>query len=187
VDGVIYPPVSLYGGNLIEFSDRRDYFVAGAPFAENKGGEFLIECAKELKFNLKVVGDGRGSSRLKQLAKGCGNIEFLGRVSEKEKWDVLSNARGFIACGIEDFGIFPVESISCGTPVLALKRGGYMESVVDGKSGVFYSENSLSSFKDGLGRLVSIDWDIGVMQKSVDRFSKERFKREVEGLVGNSI
>ena len=187
VDGVIYPPVNLYDGSLIRYEDRENYFVAGAPFAENKGGDFLIECAKRLKFNLKVVGDGRGSKRLKRLARGCKNVEFLGRVSEKRKWEVLSNASGFIGCGIEDFGIFPVESMSCGTPVLALKKGGYTESVVDGKNGIFYKENSLDSFKEGLNKLVGIDWDIDIIRESVKRFSRENFRREVEGLVKNSI
>ncbi|MCD4811827.1 glycosyltransferase [bacterium] len=187
VERVIYPPVNLYSGKLIEYQDRGNYFVAGAPFAENKGGEFLIECAKELKFNLKVIGEGRGSKRLKRLARGSSNIEFVGRISDSEKYKIMSQASGFLVSGIEDFGIFPVESISCGTPVLALKKGGYMESVVEGVNGGFYTENTVESFREGLERLVSMSWDIGSMVKSVERFSKERFRKEVEDLVRNSI
>ncbi len=184
---VIYPPVDLYKGGLVKYMERGDYFVAGAPFAENKGGEFLIECARALEFNLKIIGSGRGSRRLKRLAKGCSNIEFVGKISDREKWSILSHAKGFVGCGIEDFGIFPVESIGCGTPVLVLNKGGYMESVVDGVNGVFYSENTEESLREGLEKLESTEWDIGSMRESVKGFSKERFRKEVEDLVANSI
>jgi glycosyltransferase involved in cell wall biosynthesis len=184
-DRVIYPPVDLYDGNLVDYKDREDYFVVGAPFAENKGGEFIIECAKELGFNLKIIGSGRGERSLKRLAKGCKNIEFLGRVSEEDKYKVVSNAKGFIGCGIEDFGIFVVESISCGTPVLCLSKGGYIESVVDGVNGVLYSENTVEGFKDGMGKLVSIKWDVDIVSKSFVRFGKERFEKEVEDCISN--
>ncbi len=184
-DRVIYPPVDLYSGSFVPYKDRGDYYVVGAPFAENKGGEFVIQCAKELGFNLKVIGSGRGEKRLKRLARGCKNIEFLGRVSQEEKWSVMSNAKGFIGCGVEDFGIFPVESISCGTPVLALNGGGYMESVVDGVNGVLYSKNTVEKFRDGMERLVGIKWDIGSMVESVEGFGKERFGKEVEDCIYN--
>jgi glycosyltransferase involved in cell wall biosynthesis len=185
VDRVIYPPVNLYTGSLVEYEDRGNYFVAGAPFAENKGGDFLISCAKELGFNLKIIGSGRGTNRLKILARGCKNIEFLGRVSQDEKWSVISNAKGFLACGIEDFGIFPVESISCGTPVLALGKGGYMESVIEGVNGAFYSDNTVESFRKGLELLQSKKWGIEELSESVKDFNTERFVREVDDFISN--
>ena len=187
VDRVIYPPVQLYKGDIVECKDRGDYFVSGAPFAENKGGEFLISCAKSLGFKLKIVGGGRGCRRLMRLASGFGNIEFLGRVSENEKWDILSHAKGFVASGIEDFGIFPVESISCGTPVLASKCGGYLESIVDTINGVFYAENTLESFKMGFEKLNNGTWNIERMRSTVVKFGKERFIKEVEEFIRNSI
>lgn len=185
VGKVIYPPVDLYKGDLIDYNDREDYFVVGAPFAENKGGEFVIQCAKELGFNLKIIGSGRGEKKLKRLSRGCINIEFLGRVSDDEKFNVIKGAKGFIGCGIEDFGIFPVESISCGTPVLALGKGGYLESVFDGVNGVLYSENILEDFRNGMERLVGIMWDVDMVQSSVRGFGRERFVKEVEEFINN--
>ncbi len=184
-DTVIYPPVSLYDGRLIDYKDRENYFVSGAPFAENKGGEFLVECAKELGFMLKIVGRSRGYKKLKRKARGVRNIEFLGKVSEENKWDILSKAKGYLGTGIEDFGIFPVEAMSCGTPVLALKKGGYLESVVDGVNGVLYKENTVEEFEKGLQRLVGREWDVNILSKSVGSFNVERFEKEVRTFVNN--
>jgi glycosyltransferase involved in cell wall biosynthesis len=182
-DRVIYPCVDFYRGKIVPYSKRGDYFVAGAPFAENKGGDFIINCAKELGFNLKVIGKSRGYSKLKRLARGFPNIEFLGKVNEKEKWDILKNAKGLIASGVEDFGIFPVEAISCGTPVLALSKGGYLETVIEGVNGMFYNTSSFKDFSVKLEKLLNNDWDVKLMRDSVREFSEERFVREVEEFV----
>lgn len=186
-DIVINPPVKLYEGDILPYSKRDNYFVSGAPFAENKGGEFLIQCARELGFELKIIGRSRGYKKLKRMSKGLENVQFLGRVTQEQKWDILKNSKGFLATGIEDFGIFPVESISCGSPVLALERGGYKESVTDGVSGVFYSSNELNSFKRGMEKIQSVKWEVEKMKESVEKFREDRFKREVEEFIRKSI
>jgi glycosyltransferase involved in cell wall biosynthesis len=186
-DRVIHPPVQLYDGDLVSYSKRDNYFVSGAPFAENKGGEFLIECARELGFELKIIGKSRGYKKLKRLAKNARNIEFLGRVSDRKKWQVMKGSKGFLATGIEDFGIFPVEAISCGTPVLALKRGGYLDTVTESVNGVFYSKNKINFFKEGMKNLTKRDWDAKRVRESVQEFNEDRFKREVEEFVRKSI
>jgi glycosyltransferase involved in cell wall biosynthesis len=186
-DQVIYPPVKLYEGKLIPYQEREDYFVVGAPFAENKGGEFVIECARELGFNLKIIGRSRGYKKLKRKSRGVKSVEFLGRVSEEVKWELLSRAKGFLAMGIEDFGIFPVEAVSCGTPVLALGKGGYLESIVEGINGVFFSKNTLNSFREGMKKLTSKEWKVERVRESAKRFDENRFRREVEEFVRKSI
>lgn len=186
-DIVINPPVPRYEGDLVEYNGRNDYFVVGAPFAENKGGEFVIECAKELGFNLKVIGKSRGYRKLRRISRGIKNVDFVGRVTENEKWKLLSKARGYLATGIEDFGIFPLEAVSCGTPVLALSRGGYLETIEEGVNGLFYEENTLSSFKKGMEKLTSRKWEGEKVRESSEKYNEDRFKREVEEYVRKSI
>lgn len=182
-DLVIYPPVKLFKGEIV--SKRDDYFVAGAPFEVNKNGEFLLNCAKEMGFNLKVIGGG--GKRLRRKFKGVSNIEFLGRISQEEKYKVLSNAKGFVCSGVEDFGIFPVEAMSCGTPVIAYMGGGYLESVVEGKSGVFFKKHTLESFEEAFKEFNLKEWNYSEIQKSVERFSEERFKKEMESVILKNI
>lgn len=175
VDFVLNPPVELYTGEIKE--KRKEYFVAGAPFEPNKGGEFLLECAKELDFNLKLIGGGSLLKKFKRKYSGCPNIEFVGWVDEKEKWKVLSNSKGFIMPGVEDFGIFPVEAMSCGTPVLAFKKGGVLESVKDGVTGVFFDEQTIRSFEKGLDIFEGMGWKRGGIVENSKRFSKEKFQK----------
>ena len=184
-DQVIYPPVNLYEGKLIPYKDRGDYFVIGAPFAENKGGRMVVDLARSYGFNLKIIGKSRKSKELKRYSKNIKNVEFLGRVSEEEKWNILSRAKGLLAMGVEDFGIFPVEAISCGTPVLAINKGGYRETILSGINGLFFENRK--DFKKQLDKLVSKDWDINSMRKGVEKYNVDRFRKEVEEFVINSI
>ena len=184
-DYLLHPPVKIYEGEIRK--KREPYFLSGAPFDENKGGEFLFECAKELGFNLKVIGKGLLYKRFKRMYSGVSNIEFLGRVSEKEKERFFSKAFGFIGAGVEDFGIFPIEALSFGTPVLAYMESGYMDGVVDGVNGVFFKEMTLESFKEAMDRFKKIEWDRGEVSASAKRFSTERFKMELERIILKNI
>lgn len=182
---VIHPPVDLYAGKIK--SKREEYFVIGNPFEPNKMGGFVFECAKELGFRLKVIGDGSAFKKMRRKYSKCSNIEFLGRVSEEEKYRVLSNAKGFVASGIEDFGIFPVEAMSCGTPVLAYRGGGYLESVAENLSGMFFDDHSLESFKSAYEEFCKREWNYVAISKRVALFNTDRFRREFKEYILKNI
>jgi glycosyltransferase involved in cell wall biosynthesis len=186
VDKVVYPPVGKYkGGTLLKRENlRENYFIAGAPFEPNKRGDFLLECAKELGFNLKLIGGGSMKKRLKRKYKRFKNIEFLDWVNEEEKWELLSNASGFIVPGIEDYGIFCAEAVSCGTPVLAYKGGGSLEILKEGISGMFFNDWKVEEFKKVFNRFEQKDWDYNLVKDSLESVnSKESFKKEIMGLL----
>lgn len=185
VDAVIHPPVKLYEGTLRE--KRGEYFVAGAPFEVNKGGEFLIQSAINLGFDLKLIGVGHDFKKLKRRYSRFNNIYFLGRVSQEEKYSILSNARGFLCAGIEDFGIFPVEAISCGTPVISLKRGGYLDSVKEGVNGIFFDSQSLELFRLAYEEFLKKKWNRSKVRESVMKFSEDEFKKKMEALLLKNI
>lgn len=178
-DFVVYPPVELYKGKIKE--KRKNYFVTGQNIEPNKNGDILLNYVKKTGINLKVL--GRYPWRDKYRYRKYKNIEFLGRVSEKEKYSILSNAKGYITLGVEDFGIFPVESMSCGTPVLFYKNGGVCESVVDERTGIGINDLTKESFVDGLKIFNSKKWNYGYISKYSRKFNSERFRKEIERVI----
>ncbi len=184
---IVFPPVKKYEGEI--HTSRADYYVSGAPFEANKGGEFLLECAKKLGFELKIIGSGGSEKKLRRKYRKCKNIHFLGWVEEKEKWDIFSQSKGYIMTGIEEFGIFPVEAMSCGTPVIAYAYGGILETAKKNISGIFFENQTAESFKEALNTFEAKKWDYIQVSKSVERINDtEGFKEKIkEILIDNGI
>ncbi len=182
VDAVVYPPSKVYTGKVVE--KRSDYYVSGAPFEPNKRGDFLLECASKIGFRLKLIGDGSMRASLEKKYRGYRNIEFLGWVSDSEKWNILSHSKGFIIPGIEDYGIFCVEAISCGTPVLAFKGGGSLETIEEGCSGEFFSSWNIIEFGKSFKKFDNMDWDNENVRNSLKNYNTvESFQEELLKMV----
>jgi glycosyltransferase involved in cell wall biosynthesis len=182
VDAVIYPPSERYSGEIVR--KRKDYFVAGAPFEPNKRGDFLLECAKELGFNLRIIGGGSMKKILKRKYGKCPNIEFLDWITEEEKWELLSNAKGFLVGGIEDYGIFSCEAISCGTPILAYNGGGSVEIIKEERSGLFFSSWKVREFERVMKKFNETEWKYEDIVKSLDNANtQDSFKKEIISLL----
>ncbi len=182
VNAVIYPPVDIYKGRIV--LKRKNYFVSGAPFEANKRGDFLLECASKLGFNLKIVGTGSMKRKLRRKYKEFKNIEFLDWITDEEKWKLISNAEGFIVPGIEDYGIFCAEAISCGTPVIAFNQGGSREIVKEGISGIFFDKWDVGEFERVFKKFSNMNWDYIGVQKSMNNInSTEDFKREIQSVL----
>ncbi len=182
VDEVIFPPVNLYEGEIV--TDREEYFVSGAPYEPNKGGDFLFECAKWIGFNLKVIGSGGMMKKYKKRYSDCKNISFESWVSEEEKFDLLSHAKGYILMGIEEYGIFPAEALSCGTPVFAFSQGGILDTVKDGENGILLENRTIEEFKNKLDEFSNHVWDYNSISKNLKNInSKEDFKRKIKKLL----
>ena len=182
VDAVIYPPSERYLGEIVK--EKENYFVAGAPFEPNKRGDFLLECARELGFNLKIIGGGSMKKKLKRRYRRYPNIEFLDWVEEEEKWKILSSAKGFLVTGIEDYGIFSCESISCGTPVLAYGGGGSVEIVKEGKNGLFFNKWEVCEFEEVMKRFNETKWNYNEIAKSLENANTlDSFKKEIISLL----
>jgi len=192
-DTIIYPPVEIEKcyAETAEVKLENNYYVAISPFEPNKGGKLIIECAKKLGLNVKILGEGSLSVKLKPLAKGFSNIEFLGWVAEDEKYRLLAGAKGLFFCGVEEFGIAAVEAMACGTPVLALKAGGALDFVQDGINGVFFEESNLDELTDAVRCLNNLwkegSFNVNKIKNTVAKFSKVRFKKEFSEFVRECI
>ncbi|PIR03498.1 MAG: glycosyl transferase [Candidatus Magasanikbacteria bacterium CG11_big_fil_rev_8_21_14_0_20_39_34] len=178
---VIYPPVNVEEYSVS--SEIGDYFITGGRLAAYKRFDLVIQVFNRLGWPLKIFGSGPGWwNDVKKHAKS--NIEFLGRVDEKEKAKLLSRARAFIHPQVEDFGITPVESMASGCPVIAFGEGGARETIIAGKTGLFFYEQTWEALFDLLLRKFdAAAFDRHAIREHALHFSTERFIEEMTGLL----
>jgi len=113
-------------------------------------------------------------------------MDYLGEVTDEEKLKLMKNAKAFIFAGEdEDFGIVPVEAMSVGTPVIAYKSGGVLETIIAGKTGLFFDELRVESLTAAIRKFEKMKFDPKVCIKQAEKFSKEKFVKEIEKVVKN--
>ncbi len=179
---VIYPPVEVerFSPNGL----RGDYFVTLSRLVPHKRVDLVIEAFSRLKLPLKIIGEGPQKKRLQRRA--AANIEFLGYRSEEEVAQLLSNARGFVCAAEEDFGIANVEAQAAGCPVIAYRGGGALETVIEGETGLFFTEQSAGSLCQAVQRFAETAhcFRADDMVQNAQRFSKARFTKLFREFVG---
>ncbi|MEK7481538.1 MAG: glycosyltransferase [Patescibacteria group bacterium] len=141
---VIYPPVDLTHFAVAPATEN--YFVTGGRLVPYKKMDLVIRVFNRLKWPLKIFGTGPELKRLRDMARP--NIEFLGKISDEEKARLMARAQAFIHPQVEDFGITPIESMAAGRPVIALSKGGALETVVPDKTGVFFHRQTWEDLLD---------------------------------------
>lgn len=178
---VIYPGVDLEAFKL-SVKKRQDYFLLVSRLVDYKKVDLAIKAFNDLGWKLKIIGEGRGEKKLKALAKG--NIEFLGSVCEKDLVLAYQGAKAVVFPQKEDFGLAPLEAQACGTPVLAFKKGGALETVMAGRTGEFFFPQNEKSLIQSLQAFVKKRYNFRHCRENAERFSKEafvkNFKKEVE-------
>lgn len=171
---VVYPPVNTdYWTPSSKKHDNYDLIVSAlVPY---KRLDLAVKTYAVSGLPLKIAGAGSEYRFLRELAGNCKNIEFLGRVSDEEVRELYRSCRALVFPGEEDFGLVPVEVQACGRPVIAYAKGGALETVVEGVTGVFFKEQTLSSFQAAVKRCAEIDWDSTVIRQHAERFSEKYF------------
>lgn len=183
---VIYPPVEIAKQKQRSKKKKGDYYLVVARIVGGKGLEMAVEAANKLGVPLKIVGAPAGYARVYQeLRKKAGkNVEFLGYLEDSQLAKLYGGAKAFLALAQdEDFGITPVEAMLVGTPVIAYKGGGYLESVVEGKTGLFFDKPNSDALVDALKRFDRVEFDPRAIKKHAQKFSKDRFRREMRKFV----
>ncbi len=178
---VIYPPVDV---KRFEISKKnRGYFLIVSRLSPYKRIDLAVEAFNKLELPLVIVGEGTQSRYLRKIAKK--NIRFTGFQNDQEVKKYLENCRAFIFCGEEDFGIAPVEAMACGKPVLALRKGGVLETVIEGKTGEFFDEPMEELLADGVRRLIENEREYNpyLIRQQAEKFSKENFVRNFKNFV----
>jgi len=171
---VVHPFVDESFLNAPLNDQRDDEHLVVSALVPYKKIELPIEAVGERK--LTVIGGGPLYEKLKLSAPP--NVQLLGHVQRDRIVERLSRARSLILPGIEDFGITPLEAMALGTPVVALRAGGVLDSVVEGKTGIFFDEPSVIALRQALDQVESREWDRAAIRAHAAAFSRARFSRE---------
>jgi len=174
---VIYPPVDIECFKPIEDGNISDYYLFVSRLIDYKKCDLVIKAFNELNLPLKVIGYGPDEDALKNIANE--NIEFLGPKFGAELNSYYCKAKAFVFAAEEDFGIVPVEAMAAGRPVIAYGVGGTGESVIDGKTGVLFPEQTVESLSEAVRKFEGLTFDSREIRRHAEKFSAARFKKEL--------
>lgn len=182
---VIYPPVDTerFASSSSQRPVTRDqgYFLVVSRLGGYKKVDIVVEAFNKLGLPLKIVGYGPQFDYLKSIAKE--NIELLGRRNDQEVTNLLLGCTALIFPTYEDFGIVPVEAMAAGKPVIAYRKGGAIETVVEGITGEFFGEQSPDAIIDSVKKFKPKKYKPEACRAQARKFSKEEFKRKIKPFV----
>lgn len=187
---VIYPPVDTENFKITDISNQKpeeQYFLIGCRLAPYKRVDVVIDAFRDIlkDKNLKIFGDGVDMKRLKKIANNASNIEFLGRVTEEEKANLYSQSQAFINPQEEDFGITAVEAMASGRPVIAFKKGGATETVIEGKTGLFFETQDKEAIAKAVQSFSNYNFNSQEIKDWANTFSKEKFHQQIKAFIDN--
>ena len=178
---VIYPPVDVSNFGLRQ--DKDSFYLAASRLVPYKRMDLIVEAFAAMPDKrLVVIGDGPERDKLKE--KAAPNIELMGYQPFDVLKDMMQRARAFVFAAEEDFGITPVEAQACGTPVIALGRGGAMETVralgEAQPTGLFFPEQTVAALVEAVKRFEQNQHEFvpASISEAAQRFSEPRFRQE---------
>ncbi len=181
---VVYPPVDTDFFRP-DGSPAGDFVLVVSALVPYKRLELALGACQAAGTPLKVVGEGPELARLRDMA-GAG-VEFVGRCDDETLRGLYRRAAALLLPGEEDFGMAPVEAQACGRPVVALARGGALESVDDGVTGVLVAEPTADAFAEGLARVRRLETPPEAIRARALRFSREQFEAGIRRAVEESL
>lgn len=180
---VIYPPVDVEKFTLCE--QKEDFYLTASRMVPYKKIDLIVDAFAQMPDKkLIVIGDGPDYEKIK--AKATSNVTMMGYQPFEVLRDHMQRAKAFVFAAEEDFGIAPVEAQACGTPVIAYGKGGALETVVEGETGMFFEEQrveaiikAINQFEENYGEFM-----FKAIRKHAETFSVERFRNEVPQVLG---
>jgi glycosyltransferase involved in cell wall biosynthesis len=201
---VVNPPVDVEHFLGLERAPT-DYYLVFGRVVPYKRVDLAVAACADLGVALRVAGDGRALEAVRAVAAerpvaalagaptapgapvgGRSAIEFLGRVGDRERDALLGGARALLFPGEEDFGIVPVEAQAAGVPVIAYGVGGASETVLDGRTGVLFDEQSPAGLARAIERFEGLRLQEAELRANAERFGRERFRREMVAAIAGA-
>lgn len=180
---VIHPPVDVR--RFKPQRNRSDFYVALGRQVPYKRIDLAVQAATKLSVPLKVFGNG---SEHESLVKMAGpTVQFFtdrfGDASDEAVANTLNNAKGYIFPAEEDFGIVQVEALAAGAPVIAYGRGGALDIVQDGETGILFNHQTVEDVTEAIKKIDEIKFRTGILNQRAKRFDKELFINKIKKVV----
>ena len=188
---IVYPPVDtdFYSPDT---TPPAQHFLIVSALVPYKRIDLAIEACRRVGARLRIIGNGPDRARLERQASaanasGASHVDFIGWATDENIRDEYRRAVAVLLPGEEDFGIVPVEAQACGRPVVAYGRGGALETVVPGETGVFFDELTVESLTDALNRVAALQVDPQRLRANALRFSRERHERAMSSVIDETL
>ena len=182
---VIYPPVEI---ERFKPSDsREEFYITTSRLVPHKRIDIIVQAFSKLNLPLIVIGTGPELPRLQKLATP--NIRFLGYESDEKVAELLGKARGFVSAAEEDFGIAIVEAQAAGCPVISFGKGGALETVSDGVTGLFFEEQAEGSLIEAIQKFerTYTCFHSSEIASHAQKYNKARFLFEFQQFIESKI
>ena len=182
---VVYPPVAT--DDFYISAQHDDFYLFVGQLVGYKRADLAVKAFTRSGRRLVVIGEGEEMRKL--LAMAGRNVEFLGRQSFKVLRFHYSRCQALVFPGEEDFGIVPLEAMASGRPVIAFGKGGALETVVDGSTGVFFHQQTEDSLLDAVERFEGMKSQFvpGEIRAHACQFDRERFKSEMSKIIETQL
>ena len=178
---VISPPVDT--NFFVPGNTNKNYFLIVSRFVKYKKLDLAIRAFNELGLPLKVLGDGPEYSYLDSIKKN--NVEIIRNPDDETVRSFYQSSKALIFPGEEDFGITPLESQACGRPVIAYKKGGLLETVIEDKTGIFFDTQDVESLKQAVLRFETMHFDKHIIRQHAENLSIEHFKENIINFINS--
>lgn len=182
---VVYPFIDTDRFQEFESFDG-DYFVVISRLNKYKRVDMAIKACQKIGANLKIIGNGPDINNLKEMAADS-NVQFLGNISDEMVVTVLSGATALIIPGIEDFGLTSLEAQALGKPVIAYKEGGVLETITDGKTGIFFHKQSEADLAAALSKIKLLKINPEDCKNNVLKFDKLIFYKDFKQAIDDML
>ncbi len=186
-DAVIPPPVDTefyvpsQSDGLSDMSDGESFCLVVSALVPYKRIDLAIEAFRHRKDELVIVGSGPSAARLKATAPP--NVRFLGWTDDATLRALYQTCRACLLVGVEDFGIVPLEAQACGAPVVAYGKGGALDTVRDGETGVFFHEPTPEALSRAIDRVYSLGVNKTLLREWALGFSRETFQKRMREFI----
>jgi glycosyltransferase involved in cell wall biosynthesis len=182
---VLHPPVDMRRFRNLDINGKRSGFVALGRQVPYKRIDLAIQACNRLKLPLTVYGNGSEHERLVSMASPT--VKFVTNATDDQIVHALASAEAYLMPQEDDFGIVQIEAMAAGTPVIAYGHGGSRDAVIEGKTGVFFDQQTVKSLVAALQSFDPSKFDAHEIQKYAEAFSEKKFISKLQVLAADNI